>query len=246
MQSVRLATLVAFLTSTALLFSQTIIKMEKVNGVFMMPCQVNGLSLKFVFDTGASDVSISLTEALFMLKNGYLKTTDLIGTEYYRIANGDVEEGTKIRLGLVRIGDLELRDVEASIVHSASAPLLLGQSALRRLGKIQFDSASGTLTILNGPAGHAERTTPSVSQRAFTFEAPSYAYDGSFLYQTKLAEGTGYATLRAAPDINAEVVFRCQPGSVVYVLENADQIFSKVHVNGHEGYLMKAFLARQQ
>ena len=54
-------------------FAQDIIKMEKSGGIYLIPCKVNGLPLKFIFDTGASDVSISLTEALFMLKNGNLK-----------------------------------------------------------------------------------------------------------------------------------------------------------------------------
>jgi len=130
--------------------AQTIIKMEKVNGVFVMPCKVNGLSLKFIFDTGASDVSISLTEALFMLKNGYLDEKDLIGTEKYQIANGDIQEGTKIILRQIEIGNLKLYDVKASVVHSLTAPLLLGQTALSVLGKIEFDYSNNTLKISNG------------------------------------------------------------------------------------------------
>ena len=51
--------------------AQTIVEMSKEGGVYTVPCKVNGLPLKFIFDTGASDVSISLTEAIFMLKNGY-------------------------------------------------------------------------------------------------------------------------------------------------------------------------------
>ncbi len=249
MQFVRVVTVLAFLAGTTLLFSQTIIKMEKVNGVFVMPCQVNGLGLKFVFDTGASDVSISMTEALFMLKNGYLKEKDLIGTKYYQIANGDVEEGTKIRLSIIRIGDLELRDVEASVVHNASAPLLLGQSALMRLGKIQFDYASGTLTILNGPAEEVKGTlsaSPDRTSASSTPSYPSYTTEGKFLYETTLDANAYNAPLRAAASFNAEIVYQCQRGAYIFVLENAGKIFSKVRVNGHEGYLLKAFLTHQQ
>lgn len=134
--------------------AQTVVKMEQNNGVYVMPCRVNGLNLKFIFDTGASDVSISLTEALFMLKNGYLSEDDLIGTEYYRIANGDIEEGTKIILRTIEIGKLKLYNVKASIVHNLSAPLLLGQSALSKLGKIEFDYSNSTLKILGGPSDY--------------------------------------------------------------------------------------------
>lgn len=51
--------LILFTTS----FGQTVIKMQRKGGVSVVPCTVNGLSLSFIFDTGASDVSLSLTEA---------------------------------------------------------------------------------------------------------------------------------------------------------------------------------------
>jgi clan AA aspartic protease (TIGR02281 family) len=130
-------------------FSQTTIKMEKVGGVFMVPCTVNGLNLKFIFDTGASDVSISLAEAIFMLKNDYLKEYEIIGTSYSQIANGDITENTKIILREIEFAGLKIYNVEASVIHEIKAPLLLGQSAMAKLGKFQFDPNTGVLTIFN-------------------------------------------------------------------------------------------------
>ena len=127
--------------------SQTRIQMEKNGGVYYIPCEVNGLKLKFIFDTGANDVSISLNEANFMLKNGYMKKSDLIGTEYYQIANGDINKGTTIVIRELKIGDKTLYNVSASIVHSQSAPLLLGQSAIKRFGKFSVDYATNTLIL---------------------------------------------------------------------------------------------------
>ena len=121
--------------------------MEKVGGVYKVPCKVNGLALKFIFDTGASDVSISSAEAVFMLKNGYMNADDLGGSEYYRIANGDIAEGTKVVLRKIEIGDKTLYNVEASIVHSMDAPLLLGQSVMERLGQFTIDYATNSLII---------------------------------------------------------------------------------------------------
>ncbi len=143
-----LSFLFAFLLPMVNITAQTI-KMEKDGGVYKVPCKVNGLALKFIFDTGASDVSISSTEALFMLKNGYLNEDDLGGSEYYRIANGDIAEGTKVTLRKIEIGDMVLFNVEASIVHSIDAPLLLGQSVMERLGQFTIDSKNGTLVIAN-------------------------------------------------------------------------------------------------
>mgnify|MGYP001172883333 CR=1 FL=1 len=129
--------------------NKTKIKMEKKGGVYTMPCTVNGLRLNFIFDTGASNVSISLTEVLFMLKNGYLSNDDILGSEYYQIANGEITEGTKINLKQLTIGDIELYNVKAGVVHNLNAPLLLGQSALNKLGKIEFDYSNNTLIIEN-------------------------------------------------------------------------------------------------
>jgi len=117
-------------------------------GMFEIPCKVNGLKLSFILDTGSSDVSISLAEALFMLKNGYLSEDDILGAEYYVIATGEIKEGTKIRIRKLEFEGLILYNIEASIVHNIKAPLLLGQSVFSRFGIIQIDYSNNTLTIL--------------------------------------------------------------------------------------------------
>ena len=144
-----LVVLILLIGQMNLLFSQTTIIMQKEGGVFTVPCTVNGLKLKFIFDTGASDVSISLTEALFMLENGYLNTEDIFGKQYYTDATGDISVGTKIILREIEFADLKLYNVNASVVSELSAPLLLGQSAISKLGTFQLDPNNGALTILN-------------------------------------------------------------------------------------------------
>ena len=121
------------------IFAQTKIIMKKEGGVYTVPCKVNGLSLEFIFDTGASRVTISLTEALFMIKNDYLDESDIYGSSYAQLANGEILENTEILLKLIEISDLQLHNVRASIVHELGAPLLLGQTAIEKLGKIQLD-----------------------------------------------------------------------------------------------------------
>ena len=88
--------------------SQTVIKMKKEGGVSVIPCKVNGLNLNFIFDTGASDVSLSLTEASFMLKNGYLSSSDIKGNQKYIDANGKISEGIKVIIKEVEIAGLKL------------------------------------------------------------------------------------------------------------------------------------------
>src|SRR5690606_9578802 len=129
--------LIIFLSST--LFSQTIIEMEKANGVYKLDCKVNGIPMNFIFDTGASNVSISKTEALFLVKQGLITENDIIGTVNYKVANGDIHEGTKVNIKTIEIKGLVIKNVIATVVHEQNSPLLLGQSLLSRLGKITIE-----------------------------------------------------------------------------------------------------------
>jgi len=58
------------------------------SGVYEVPCTINELPLKFIFDTGASTVTISSVEASFMLKNGYLKEADIKGAGVFQHGDG--------------------------------------------------------------------------------------------------------------------------------------------------------------
>ena len=124
------------------------VDMKKMyGGTYEVACAVNGLPLKMIFDTGASDVTISSVEANFMLKNGYLSDSDVKGKKHYLTASGDIHEGTILRLKEVRLGDAILKNVEASVVHSQKAPLLLGQSVLEKFGTITIDNVNSKLLI---------------------------------------------------------------------------------------------------
>lgn len=107
--------------------------------------------MQFVFDSGASDVTISITEALFLLKNGNLKKTDILGKEYFTDAEGEISEGTKIIIRKIEVGKIVLFDVPATIVHNSDAPLLFGQTAIKRFGKYTIDYEKLTLTISSTP-----------------------------------------------------------------------------------------------
>ena len=116
-------------------------------GVTQVKCSVNGLPLHFIFDTGAADVTISRVEATFMFKNEYLTSDDVIGKARYMDANGDISIGTVLNIKKITFGGLELENVRASVVESNNAPLLLGQSVLNRLGRIEIDYDRSVLKI---------------------------------------------------------------------------------------------------
>ncbi|MWW23781.1 retropepsin-like aspartic protease family protein [Algibacter lectus] len=116
------------------IFSQVTIEMKKINGILQIPCKVNSIPMNFIFDTGATDVSLSITEAKFLIKQGLLTETDFAGNVNYQIANGDLIEGTQVNLKTINIGGIILENIQASIIHQQNSPLLLGQSAISKLG----------------------------------------------------------------------------------------------------------------
>ena len=124
-----------------------IIKMKSENGIYKIPIFINDTKMNFIFDTGASDITISETEAMFLYKQGTLQQEDILGTQQYQIANGSISEGTIINLRTVKIGKKTLNNVKASIVHNMEAPLLLGQSALAQFGKVSIDYNKNEITF---------------------------------------------------------------------------------------------------
>ena len=123
------------------------IPFTKEGGVCKVKCTINGLPLHFIFDTGAADVSISSVEATFMAKNDFLSSSDIIGKQNYQTADGNITEGTIINLKDVKLGSLHLNNIKASVVRNQAAPLLLGQSVLSKLGKIEIDNMKKVLRI---------------------------------------------------------------------------------------------------
>lgn len=115
------------------------VRMEKVGGVYLVPIKVNGLDLKFIFDTGASSICLSSAEAVVMLRQGQITQDDFVGQQQFQDAIGGISVGTIIRLHTVEIGGITLRNVEANVVDNIQAPLLFGQTALNKFGKVTID-----------------------------------------------------------------------------------------------------------
>ncbi|MDR1813337.1 MAG: FHA domain-containing protein [Tannerella sp.] len=122
-----------------------IVKMHEKNGVRCIPVKINGQELDFVFDTGAGSICISTLEALVLVKNGTLVENDVIGSDPFMDASGNVSVGTRINLKTVQIGDRTLRNIEATVIENPNAVCLLGQTVLSRFGKYTIDNQRGEI-----------------------------------------------------------------------------------------------------
>ena len=176
-------------------FSQVKINLEKHGNVYYIPGKVNGLSMKFIFDTGASNVCLSLTEAIFMLKNGYIKEADLGEKSYSQIADGNIVENTKVILRNIEIGGITINDVAAVITNSLDAPLLLGLSAIQKLGPIQLDG--NTLIIANGKNIPSEEKARKLYAQAYQ-QVEAKEFDKAIENSLEAIRNSSDAKLRAA------------------------------------------------
>jgi aspartyl protease family protein len=101
---------------------------------------INGHSTSFLVDTGATSISIGQVEAE-KLGLRYLYGKRVVT----QTANG-VVPAYMIELPSVRIGDIEVRDVEAIVIPGLMSHVLLGNSFLNRF-QMRRDSEQMTLEL---------------------------------------------------------------------------------------------------
>lgn len=130
--------LMAFMTSI-ILSAQVTIQMERDGGIYKVPCTVNGVKMKFIFDTGASTVCMSQTMAQFLLDGDYLLPSDIKGTGKSVVADGSIVNHAVIILRDIEIAGLHLHNIQATVIEGQNTPLLLGQTAISELGRISID-----------------------------------------------------------------------------------------------------------
>lgn len=110
------------------------------NGHFVIEADIDGTPLRFLVDTGASDVILSPADARRL---GFdLPKLDF--SRVYQTANGMVR-GAPVRLRRVTVGPIEITDVRASINGAPMDTSLLGMSFLSRLSGYEVTSDALTL-----------------------------------------------------------------------------------------------------
>ncbi len=154
--------------------AQKVVLMEREQGVYKISCTVNGVKMKMVFDTGASAVSISRFMANYLYENDYLAKEDIIGTTKVQTADGNISNNVVINLRDIDISGLHLENVKATVTESQDAPLLLGQSAIEKLGPITID---GNRLIINN-----ERDYLSDEELEKLVEEANYHYNNNNSY----------------------------------------------------------------
>jgi aspartyl protease family protein len=109
-------------------------------GHFVTTGTVNGLSLRFLVDTGASVIALSVDDAKRAGVNylagsrGQVQTANGIATVYL------------VKLDAVKVGEILLNNVDAAVIDGNKLPIaLLGMSFLNRM---EMKRAGDTLTLI--------------------------------------------------------------------------------------------------
>jgi aspartyl protease family protein len=98
-------------------------------GHFVVDASVDGTTIRFLVDTGASTVVLTPKDA----ERLGLDLKRLSFDRIFQTANGTVR-GASVKLGQIKIGPIELNDVRASVNGAAMKTSLLGMSFLSRIG----------------------------------------------------------------------------------------------------------------
>lgn len=121
-------------------FADVIIPMQNRGGVYYLPCKVNGYSNEFIFDTGATNVCLSKKFLDKLISSGAMSPSDKIGSGSSQVADGRYITHDLYNIRSLTIGTRTINNVRAVVIDEQNAPLLLGQTAIRRLGKLQIDN----------------------------------------------------------------------------------------------------------
>ena len=117
---------------------------QSAGGAFEVVGAVNGAPVRFMIDTGASDIVLSPGDARRL-------GVDLAGLHFdrpYGTANG-VGYGAAYTAASLSVGPIQLTDVPVTINQAPMGESLLGMAFLKRLSSYEFH---GRQLVLNGPA----------------------------------------------------------------------------------------------
>src|SRR4029077_20751298 len=94
---------------------------------------INGRAVQFMVDTGATAVAMGVADA------------ERLGIDYRKgqLSRGNTANGPvsvyQVKLASVRVGDVEIYDVDAAVLPTGAGHVLLGNSFLNRFQMTRFN-----------------------------------------------------------------------------------------------------------
>jgi uncharacterized protein len=127
--------------------SSILVSLQKEGRGYVVPVLINNaITLNFVIDSGADDVSIPADVVLTLVRTGTLTEADFIGNVTYRLADGSKVPSKTFRINSLTVGTKKIEGVIGSIAP-VEGSLLLGQSFLGRFSSWSIDNAKQSLVL---------------------------------------------------------------------------------------------------
>jgi clan AA aspartic protease (TIGR02281 family) len=193
--------------------AETIQLRKHPGGGYLIAARINdAVTVNFVLDTGASDVSIPENVARDLERAG--KPVEALGTGTYVLADGSRVRKRRVLLREVTVGGQTVSNVTASIAQPGSPPLL-GQSFLSKFASWTLDNERSVLVLQtrgdpaarsaaagsSGPPGG-----PGATYGAFAHDGASGRYGASWNQQSQARADE--AALKGCASHSCRIVFR--------------------------------------
>ena len=123
------------------------VPMKSERGIYVVPVLINdAITLDFVVDSGAADVSIPADVVMTLMRTKTLQELDFLGQKTYVLADGSKVPSQTFRIRSLKVGGKVIENVNGSIA-SEKGPLLLGQSFLSRFKSWSVDNTKHELVF---------------------------------------------------------------------------------------------------
>lgn len=109
--------------------------------------KVNGIDMKFMIDTGCSDMQITSAEYFHMKHLGAVSDSDIVDRVKCVYADNSSNECPVVRIKSINVGGIEVKNIDCTVQENAESSLLLGQEILKQLGEISIDYNNKQLKI---------------------------------------------------------------------------------------------------
>jgi len=105
----------------------------------MIPCIMNGYTVKVMYDRNDRGLIFSLAEAQRLLQAGAITKDDFIGDASVVLAEGSIADKAVFRIKEMRIGQRTATNVEATVSHKITEGAIMGESTISMLGRFKLD-----------------------------------------------------------------------------------------------------------